>query len=116
MNNFPQTKNITLKSYIKEINKSIKEKNYLAVLTMTLTLPDICSKYIKIGKNSKEKYINWFDTYVDVRFEVSRKRLEKKYTTGKMPRTYDIKFDGEACYTLRNFVLHEGSTTFSKAY
>lgn len=31
---------------IEEIQKSLKQENYLAALTMALTLPDICGKAV----------------------------------------------------------------------
>ena len=68
MIDLPQTKSITLNSYIEEIKKSIKDKNFLSVLCITLIIPDICINYL--GQDNKEgkAYKKWFDRSVFINF------------------------------------------------
>lgn len=115
MFDLPQTRNITLKSYIEDINKSIEDRNYLSVLTMSLMIPDICVNYI--GWNNKEGkgYKKWYDKYVYSEKEISREQLKQKYGK-KIPKTYDLIFNGKACYSLRCSILHEGTTPFEEKY
>ena len=113
MIDLPQIEGITLKSYINEIKKSIKDGNYLSVLTMSLMIPDICSNYMKWEGN--EGYIKWFDTYVFPYNEVSKEQLKNKYGN-HIPKIHNITFDGKACYILRCFVLHEGTTPIADFY
>lgn len=115
MFDFPQTKSITIKSYIDELNKSIEDKNYLAVLTMSLMIPDICSNSVGWEKKDGKGYKKWFDKYVYSYNEPSKSQLKSKYGN-KIPKTYNMRFNGKACYSLRCSILHEGTTPFEYKY
>lgn len=115
MFDLPQARSISLKSYIREINKSIKDRNYLSVLTMSLIIPDICSNYMRWNNKDGKGYKKWFNEYVYAYNQVSKEQLKQKYGT-KIPKTYEIKFDGKACYSLRCSVLHEGTTPLEEKY
>ena len=85
---------------IKEIQKVLDNKCYLAALTLSLTLPDICSQVEnRVTDGNRRLYINWFNSHVeyeDFQFPVD----------GFETQT----FDGEMCYSLRCKVLHNGNT------
>ena len=115
MLDLPQTRSITIKSYIDDINKSIDDRNYLSVLTMSLMIPDICVNYIGWNNKDGKGYKQWYDKYVYTYNEVPRSQLKKKYGN-KIPKTYDIKFNGKACYSLRCSIFHEGATPFEYKY
>lgn len=115
MLDLPQTRSITIKSIVDEINKSIEDRNYVSVLTMSLMIPDICSNYVGWINKDGKGYKNWYDKYVYAYKEVPIVQLKKKY--GKnIPKTYDIKFNGKACYSLRCSIFHEGTTPFEFKY
>lgn len=115
MFDLPQTRSITIKSYIEEINKSIENKNYLSVLTMSLMLPDICANSVGWEKKDGKGYKKWFDKYVCLYNEPPKAQLKSKYGK-KIPKTYNMKFNGKACYSLRCSILHEGTTPFEYKY
>lgn len=58
----PQIRDIYINDYIKEIKNSLDSHNYLSALTLSLMIPDICSKFI--GKKNKSGYLYWFNKYV----------------------------------------------------
>ena len=64
MNEFPQIKEIVINDYIKEIENLIENQNYLSALSISLMMPDICSKFQNKNGNDKKKYIEWFNEYV----------------------------------------------------
>ena len=109
MIDLPQTKSITLNSYIEEIKKSIKDKNFLSVLCMTLIIPDICINYL--GQDNKEgkAYKKWFDKYVGNNIFPDSERKKKREID-------NIKFDGKTCYSLRCSILHEGTIPVEYKY
>jgi hypothetical protein len=80
-----------------QIERSLQLKLYYVALITSLTIPDICGAIdSESGESDKNKYINWFDTYVKKRF------------TNNRPIT------GTECYYLRCAVLHQGITNHSK--
>ena len=76
----PQTRSISLRSYIDEIKKSIKDRNYLSVLIMSLMIPDICSNYMKWNNKDGKGYKKWFNEYVYAYNEVPKELLKQKYS------------------------------------
>lgn len=109
MDGLPQLREITLKSYLDEINKSIECRNYLSALTISLMIPDICSKYLGYMNDNGKGYKMWFDKYV----------YEKYYViphSNKQTKISNIKFDGKTCYSLRCSILHEGTTPLEYKY
>ena len=108
MSCFDKIKNIGINDYIDEINKSIDCKNYLAVLSLTLMIPDICSKVI--GLNGKSGYVRWFNKYVYRKYYDFPKKKQIKAVSKKIRHTYKIKFNGNTCYALRCAILHSGNS------
>lgn len=85
---------------IKEIQKVLDNKCYLAALTLSLTLPDICSQVENgVMYGNRSLYINWFNSHV-----------EYEYFHFPMAGCEIQTFDGEMCYSLRCKVLHNGNT------
>lgn len=74
---------------VKAINKAIDDENWYAALTLSLTLPDICTKYSDPTLPGKVKYPKWFDEY--------------------MNPEYKSRVSGLDCYALRCAFLHEGT-------
>lgn len=61
MIDLPQTRSISLKSYIEDIKKSIKDENYLSVLCISLIIPDICINYLDWDNKDGKGYKKWID-------------------------------------------------------
>ena len=82
---------------IKDIQKALDAKAYLAALALALTLPDICGKiaYPNI-KNNGEQYSKWFDEHI----------TKNEYQTG-YPEKH--KINGAKIWKLRCSFLHAGS-------
>lgn len=94
-----------MESIIKSIRKSLEDKNYLAALSLALTIPDVCShveypneKYV--GK----RYTDWYNKYVDVEFN----GLYPQSNPNNLP--IPPRFSSDDCYELRCAVLHSGNT------
>lgn len=99
---FPEFKDIYINDYIKEINNSIKNGNYLSALALSLMIPDIC-RDLSGSSKGKRQYINWFNKYVYPYYETIYNNDEELYFK-------TIDFNGACCYALRNAILHTGST------
>ena len=108
MNDFPQIRDIGINDYINEINKSIDNKNYLSALSLTLMIPDICSKII--GLDKKSGYVKWFNKYIFRKYYDFPKKRQIQKLEKKFNDTYKIKFNGNTCYALRCAILHSGSS------
>ena len=54
MNEIPQIKEIVINDYIKEIENLIENQNYLSALSISLMMPDICSKFQNKKGNDKK--------------------------------------------------------------
>ena len=81
---------------IKDIQRAIENRAYLAALVLALTLPDICGKIAYPGMRTSERYTKWFDEYV----------IKERFPEGYPD---ELKFDGRKLYKLRCALLHEGS-------
>lgn len=89
---------------IEAIKKSLSNENYISALYLSLTLPDICARIDSIdNKTSKNKYINWFNTYLAETY---------KHNIGS-EKTEHVFLTGDDLYALRCAVLHEGSLNIS---
>lgn len=108
MSCFDKIRNIGINDYIDEINKAIDCKNYLSALSLTLMIPDICSKVI--GLNKKAGYVKWFNKYVYRKYYDFPKNKQIKTVSKKIRDTYKIKFNGNTCYALRCAILHSGNS------
>lgn len=82
---------------IEEIQKSLKQENYLAALTMALTLPDICGKAAEPSLGTGARYKKWYKDNV-----VLHEKTSDLHGTD-MPYLSE-----EVIYQLRNSMLHQG--------
>lgn len=83
---------------IEEIQKSLKQENYLAALTMALTLPDICGKAAEPFLGTGARYKKWYKDNV-----VLHEKTSDPYGAD-MPYLSE-----EVIYQLRNSMLHQGN-------
>lgn len=84
---------------IESVKKSLRDKNYLPALYLSITLPDICARIESDNnKTSEKKYIKWFDKYLAKTYkcEIGADKKEHTFLTG-----------GDL-YALRCSLLHEG--------
>jgi hypothetical protein len=83
---------------IKDVEKAMKCKCYLAGLALALTIPDICGQIEY--KNSKfkpnQKYVKWFDKYI------GQYERDDSYVKG------EPYLCGYVCYQLRCNIFHFG--------
>ena len=83
-----------IKRFEKEISRCLKNECYIAALTLSVILPDICGKAEYPSKKVGDRYKDWFKKYV------------KDYA--KLYMTPDI------AYSLRCKLLHEANPTVKK--
>lgn len=77
---------------MKDLEKAIEHKLYLAALNIALTIPDICSALQSSnGKTDGTKYKNWFNTYCG--------------------DFYNNFIDGNDIYEIRCSILHQGKSS-----
>lgn len=97
---------------IEAINKAYVDKNYIAALSLALTIPDICAQAEydnKLGVG--ERYRKWFNEHIQEYYgesgimTLSNPSDKMKY----LDNHFRYKFDAEACYKLRCAVLHSGN-------
>ena len=89
---------------IQSIEMSLNSENHYAALVMALAIPDICGWIENPHSTSKERYISWFEKY-----------LQSEYireATPSMPK--HIFLTGSDCYALRCAFLHEGRENISE--
>lgn len=86
---------------VQEIEGALAHNLYMAALTTTLMLPDICGKaaYPKLGVG--ERYKRWYDVNIG--------QYEKSVELGKNEQYKPPVLDGEMVYRLRCAFLHEGN-------
>lgn len=87
--------------FTQSLKEAIETKNYYAALTVSLILPDICSKLeYPDEKNTGKRYSRWYDKY-----------MSKKYNTnlGSIKRKSSF-LSGNDFYALRCSFLHQGET------
>ena len=90
---------------IEEIQKSLKQENYLAALTMALTLPDICGKADEPSLGTGARYKKWYKDNVVLHEETSDPHeADMPYCGADMPYLSE-----EVIYQLRNSMLHQGN-------
>lgn len=84
---------------IEEIQKSLEQENYIAALTMALTLPDICGKAEEPSeKKVGNRYKRWYKKHVAFYDEPA------SLYSADMPYLSE-----EIIYQLRNSLLHQGT-------
>lgn len=88
-----------MNNFVTALDKAIKDKNWYAVLFISLTIPDICGKIDEPNKHSKVRTINWFNKYL------------KPIYTSKIGFDHKehVFLSGADFYALRCAYLHEGS-------
>ena len=90
---------------IEEIQKSLKQENYLAALTMALTLPDICGKADEPSLGTGARYKKWYKDNVVLHEKTSDPHeADMPYCGADMPYLSE-----EVIYQLRNSMLHQGN-------
>ena len=90
---------------IEEIQKSLKQENYLAALTMALTLPDICGKAAEPSLGTGARYKKWYKDNVVLHEKTSDPHeTDMPYCGADMPYLSE-----EVIYQLRNSMLHQGN-------
>ena len=81
------------------IERALNDKNWYAALSLALIIPDVCGKIQYPEKKSQERYVAWFQKY-----------LEEKYTHEiGVYREKTSFLSAVDCYALRCSLLHEGS-------
>jgi hypothetical protein len=94
-----------VESLLNGLERSIREQNWYAALTMSLTLPDICAKAANPGeRTSGRKYAAWFDENVGPKY---------RRPVGA-DRKIHVFLSGNDCYALRCALLHAGSADISE--
>lgn len=86
-----------IQPFIDSVKSALNNKNYYAALTVSLTLPDMCSKLENPEGQTKERYINWFEKYLSKRYS--------DFTDNNRQL-----LNGDDFYALRCAFLHEGVT------
>ena len=90
---------------IEEIQKSLKQENYLDALTMALTLPDICGKADEPSLGTGARYKKWYKDNVVLHEKTSDPHeADMPYCGADMPYLSE-----EVIYQLRNSMLHQGN-------
>lgn len=79
-----------MEGYLNSLQEAIDNKNWYAVIIISLTLPDICAGLEKGGKTYRRDYINW-----------TNKNFMTQYGNNF--------FSGEDVYVLRCAILHRGT-------
>jgi len=80
--------------YVTAMRLSLRTGNSYSALFLALTLPDICGRLEDPEKDSRERYEDWFRTYM----------------AGIYPSSF---LTPEDCYALRCAALHEGAGDIS---
>ncbi|PXV95703.1 hypothetical protein C8E03_101333 [Lachnotalea glycerini] len=90
-----------MQQLINDVNKALDAECYYAALSLVLTFPDICGKAeYPQEKSTAKRYKDWYDEYIG-KYE----RCPCDYCKNT-PMPY---LSGEVVYSLRNFLLHQGT-------
>lgn len=83
---------------VSEIEKCLEQENYIAALTMALTLPDICGKAAEPSLGPGARYKKWYKENVAL------------YEKPGDPYGADMPYlSEEVMWQLRNSMLHQGN-------
>ena len=93
-----------MENTIKSIRKSLEDKNYLAALALTLTIPDVCGHVEFPNDGNGDRYRKWYDRFFDNAFNGSLP------TSNPNNLPIPPRFNSADCYELRCAVLHSGNT------
>ncbi len=102
---------VVIKQIIKEVESSIRNENFIAALSLALTLPDICGKAEYPNDTVGKRYIKWFNEHLG-KYEIPPSTNHSDTGTS----IYDDMpyMSGEIVYLLRNSVLHQGTPNIDK--
>jgi len=78
-----------VEEFIKAIEDAVRQENWLAALSLSLLVPDICGRIDDPSKKSSVRYARWFNTWFQFR--------QSNHTLA-----------GKDCYALRCAITHEG--------
>ncbi len=79
-----------VEDFTKAIEDAVRQENWLAAISLSLLMPDICGSIDEpSNKSSRDRYARWFDTWFQ--FKESNQVLA-----------------GNDCYALRCALIHEG--------
>lgn len=88
---------------INEIERCLEQESYIAALSLTLTLPDMCGKAKYPADGVGKRYIKWYDEYIG------------QYEKPSTPYGDDMPYlSGEVVYSLRCGLLHAGNPDVDK--
>ena len=105
-------KRVTVEDFLIEIKSCIDNKNFLSALSMTLVIPDICSRISKKLEDSSSRtagYASWFNKWVYRKYYSMPKEKYIRRLKSINPELHRIKFNGAICYKLRCAILHHGN-------
>jgi len=84
-----------------DVNKSLNAECYYSALTLALTFPDICGKAeYPQERSTAKRYKDWYDDQIG------------RYEQCPCDQCRDMSMpylSGEVVYSLRNFLLHQGT-------
>ena len=89
-----------INNVITAIQKDLTMDNYYSALVVAFTLPDITSKLQCPNKYTKDRYVKWFEDYM---------QEDYKHAVGFDSREV-VFLTGEDFYALRCSLLHQGET------
>ena len=85
---------------INDVKKALDAECYYSALTLALTFPDICGKAEYPEKKTAERYKDWYDDQIGKYEQCTCEQFRD------MPMPY---LSGQVVYSLRNFMLHQGT-------
>lgn len=88
-----------IKNFTTAVLNALETKNWYAALSISFTLPDICSKTENPNKSTSVRYPDWFGKYVS-----------KYYSFSDVDSTSYTYLNGNDAYALRCSFLHQGET------
>ncbi|PTR16110.1 hypothetical protein C8R31_102124 [Nitrosospira sp. Nsp2] len=84
--------------FVTATKAAVAQGNWYAALAIALTMPDICGRTENPSKNSRARFVDWYDRF-----------LLKRYQANIGPnRALHTFLSGLDCYALRCAFLHQG--------
>lgn len=100
--------------FVEAVRRSLREQNWYAALSGTLSLPDIASR-LDGRTGGRSRYISWFDEYVTPKYtrtipdiEALNARKAAGQPIMPLPQKSQVFLSGRNCYAVRCAYLHEG--------
>lgn len=91
------TRYLNLQDIIAQVEKSLEDENYIAALTLALTIPDKCGKAEYPNAGVGRRYIDWYDVWCN--------SSDPEASADSPPDA-----NGKIIYKLRCALLHDNST------